>query len=173
MRALSGTDRRATSRRYARTVRGRLPRYVFPDGAFHVCTRGVDGTPIYRDDHDRLFFLALFGDVVRPNEWIVHTFCLMTNHYHLVVESLRDELSAGLHRLNGVYAQRFNGRHLRTGHLFGDRFWSGLIEDDEELEETCAYVLANPVRAGLCDEPADWPWSGSRTERAAWRILGR
>ena len=173
MRALSGTDRRVTSRRYARTVRGRLPRYVFPDGTFHVCTRGVDGTPIYRDDHDRLFFLALFGDVVRRNEWIVHTFCLMTNHYHLVVESLRDELSAGLHRLNGVYAQRFNGRHLRTGHLFGDRFWSGLIEDDEELEETCAYVLANPVRAGLCDEPADWPWSGSRTERAAWRILGR
>jgi putative transposase len=151
----------------------RLPRYVFPDGTFHVGTRGVDGTAIFRRDDDRRFFLHLFADVVARNDWFVHVFCLMTNHYHFVVEALRDELSDGFHRLNGVYAQAFNRRYRRRGHLFGDRFWSGLIEDDEELEDTCAYVLANPVRAGLCDEPADWPWSGSRTERAAWRILGR
>jgi hypothetical protein len=75
--------------------------------------------------------------------------------------------------LNGVYAQSFNRRYGRRGHLFGDRFWSGLIEDDEELHDTCLYVLANPVRAGLCATAAQWPWSGSRTEPAAWRILRR
>ena len=150
----------------------RLPRYVFPDGTFHIGTRGVDETAIFRDDHDRRFFLALFADVVRWNDWRVHAFCLMTTHYHVVVECLREQLSAGVHRLNGSYAQRFNSRHDRRGHVFGDRFWSGLIESDEEFVAVCDYVLANPVRAGLCERPADWPWSGSRTERAAWRILG-
>jgi len=154
-------------------VSGRLPRYVFPDGTYHVGTRGVDGTPIFRSDDDRRFFLRLFADVVQRHDWLVHVFCLMTNHYHLVVEALRDELSAGCHRLNGVYAQTFNRHYRRKGHLFGDRFWSGLIEDDEELQDTCAYVLANPIRAGLCEQPADWPWSGSRTERTAWRIVAR
>jgi putative transposase len=152
---------------------GRLPRHVFPDGTYHVGTRGVDGTVIFRSDDDRRFFLRLFADVVERQHWLVHVFCLMTNHYHLVVESLRDELSVGFHRLNGVYAQQFNRHYRRKGHLFGERFWSGLIEDEEELRETCDYVLANPVRAGLCADPADWPWSGSRTERTPWRILGR
>jgi REP element-mobilizing transposase RayT len=141
----------------------RLPRYVFPDGTYHVGTRGVEQRPIYLDDRDRRLFLQLFADVVQRNDWIVHVFCLMTNHYHLVVESVRQQLSCGLHRLNGVYAQTFNRRYKRTGHLFGERFWSGLIESDEELEATCRYVLANPVRAGLCDHPAQWRWSGSRT----------
>jgi REP-associated tyrosine transposase len=154
-------------------MNGRLPRYVFPDGTYHVVTRGVDGTAIFRSDADRRFFLRLFADVVQRHDWLVHVFCLMTNHYHLVVEVLRDELSAGCHRLNGVYAQTFNRRYRRKGHLFGDRFWSGLIEDDDELHDTCAYVLANPVRAGLCEQPADWPWNGSRTGGMAWRIIRR
>jgi putative transposase len=150
----------------------RLPRCVFPDGTYHVGTRGVDGTSIFRTDDDRRQFLRLLAEVVQRNDWIVHVFCLMTNHYHLVVEALRDELSDGFQRLNGVYAQAFNRRYRRKGHLFGDRFWSGLIEDDDEFEDTCTYVLGNPVRAGLCAGPGDWPWSGSRAERAAWRILG-
>ena len=144
---------------------GRLPRYVFPDGVFHVGTRGVDGTAIFRSDDDRRFFLRLFAEVVQRHDWLVHVYCLMTNHYHLVVEALRDELSDGCHRLNGVYAQTFNRRYKRKGHLWGDRFWSGPIDSDEQFEDTCAYVLNNPVRAGLCDEPAHWPWSGSRMER--------
>jgi putative transposase len=141
----------------------RLPRYVFPPrGTFHVGTRGVDGTPIFRTETDRRFFLRLLADVVERNNWFVHVFCLMTNHFHLVVESRLDELSNGLHRLNGVYAQAFNRRYGRKGHLFGDRFWSGLIESDDELEATCRYVLANPVRAGLCIDASAWPWSASR-----------
>jgi REP-associated tyrosine transposase len=152
---------------------GRLPRNVFPDGTFHVITRGVDGTPVFRSDDDRRLFLRLFADVVQRHDWLVHVFCLMTNHYHLVVEALRDELSGGLHRLNGVYAQTFNRLYDRKGHLWGDRFWSRLVEDDEQLHDTCAYVLANPVRAGLCGAASDWPWSGSRSESTAWRIVQR
>jgi putative transposase len=151
----------------------RLPRYVFPHGTYHVGTRGVDGTRTFRVDEDRRLFLWLLADVVARNDWVVHTFCLMTNHYHLVVEALRDELSDGLHRLNGVYAQMFNRRYARRGHLWGERFWSRLIEDEEELVSTSTYVLANPVRAGLCETPEQWPWSGSRAQRAAWRILDR
>jgi REP element-mobilizing transposase RayT len=143
-------------------VHGRLPRYVFPDGTFHVGTRGVDGTPIYRCNDDRRLFLGLLADVVRRNDWLVHAFCLMTNHYHVVVEALRDDLSAGFHRLNGVYAQAFNRRYERRGHLFGDRFWSGLIESEEQFAATCRYVVENPVRAGLCRTAADWPWTASR-----------
>ena len=148
-----------------------MPRYVFPDGTYHVCTRGVDGTPIFHSDDDRRFFVGLFADVVQRHDWLVHAFCLMTNHYHLVVEALRDDLSAGLRSLNGVYAQTLNRRYSRKGHLFGDRFWSGLIGDEDELRDTCAYVLANPVRAGLCVEPADWPWNGSRTDPTNWPPL--
>jgi putative transposase len=159
-------------RPYAGAMSGRLPRYVFPDGTYHVGTRGVDGTAIFRSADDRRLFLRLFADVVQRHAWFVHVFCLMTNHYHLVVETLRDELSAGCQRLNGIYAQSFNGRYRRRGHLFGDRFWSGLIEDEEELRDTCDYVLFNPVRAGLCGRPSDWPWSGSRTGGMAWRIVG-
>jgi putative transposase len=140
----------------------RLPRHVFHDGTFHVGTRGVDGTAVYRSPEDRRIFLRLLADVVDRHGWIVHVFCLMTNHYHLVVEALLEDLSDGLQRLNGVYAQGFNGRYARRGHLWGDRFWSGHVESDRELEATCRYVLNNPVRAGLCDTASDWPWSGSR-----------
>ena len=146
---------------YSRSV-ARLPRYLFPDGVYHVGTRGVARTAIFLDDADRRFFLWLLADVVVRNEWLVHAFCLMTNHYHLVIETLREQLSDGLQRLNGVYAQTFNQRYRRTGHLFGDRFWVGLVETDEELVSTCRYVVANPVRAGLCAAPEDWPWSAAR-----------
>jgi REP element-mobilizing transposase RayT len=140
----------------------RIPRHLFPDGSYHVVTRGVDGLDIYRTREDRLRFLRLFARVVRENDWSCHAFCLMTNHYHLVVEALCEQLSAGLHRLNGVYAQRFNERYARRGHLFGDRFWSGLIEGENELAAVCAYVVNNPVRAGLAETAAEWPWSASR-----------
>jgi REP element-mobilizing transposase RayT len=86
----------------------------------------------------------------------------MPNHYHLVVATLRSNLSDGLHRLNGVYAQRFNQRHKRTGHLFGDRFSSHVVDSEDHLAAACEYVLENPVRARLCERADEWPWSASR-----------
>ena len=87
----------------------------------------------------------------------------MTNHYHLVLEATRANLSDGMQVLNGDYAQGFNGKYGRWGHVFGDRFWSRSLAEDE-LEQVCIYVMMNPVRAGLCKEMEDWRWSACRYE---------
>jgi REP element-mobilizing transposase RayT len=99
----------------------RLPRNVLPEYAtFHATARGVAHMPIYDDDSDRRWFPTLMSKAVEDFDWQVHAFCLMTNHYHLVVEGLRDNLSDGMKLLNGEYAQLFNGRYKRWGHVFGD-----------------------------------------------------
>jgi putative transposase len=94
--------------------------------------------------------------------WICHAYCLMTTHYHLILEATRSALSNGLCELNGMYARLFNQRHGRFGHLFADRYSTRVIGSQEYLYEACSYVLLNPVRAGLCDRIEDWPWSHSR-----------
>ena len=142
----------------------RLPRSeLLPaHGFFHVTARGVGDEAIFRDDADRLAFLARLRDAVDRFEWRSYAFCLMTTHYHVVVAAARARLSAGLHRVNGVYAQQFNRRYNRRGHLFADRFSAWVIKSDEHLQATCRYVLLNPVRARICDDAAAYPWSGSR-----------
>ena len=141
----------------------RIPRCEFPlEAVFHVTARGVDGTQIVRDRRDGLAFLSLLADAVRSFRLGMYAFCLMPNHVHLVVDARRDRLSSAMHRLLGIHAQRFNRRHDRKGHLFGDRFWTQLVRSDEHLAAACAYVVHNPVRAGLCAQPDDWPWLGSR-----------
>jgi putative transposase len=129
-------------------------------GHFHVTARGNDGDDIFRTTDDRRVFLALLDRVVRDGEWTLLGWCLMTNHFHLIVETRHPNLSAGMRRLNGVYAQWFNAFHLRANHLFGRRFWAKRIEGDAQLEMTAAYVLHNPVSAGLCASPWDWRWIG-------------
>jgi putative transposase len=144
----------------------RIRRSELPDGIFHVTTRGVFRRLAFADDADRLLFLALLAVVVERYEWECHAFCLMGTHYHLVVETTTDRLSAGMQYLNGEYAQLFNRRHDRDGHVFGDRFASWVIRDDEHFERTIEYVLANPVRARLVDDWTEWPWSGARGVRS-------
>jgi putative transposase len=141
----------------------RIPRCALPDGSFHVGARGVAQMPIYRDDGDRLAFLRLLVVAIARFDWTCHAFCLMTNHYHLVLDATRENLSDGIQVLNGFYAQGFNGKYARWGHVFGDRFWSRSLPE-EELERTCLYVMENPVRAGLCRRTIDWPWSACRYE---------
>jgi REP-associated tyrosine transposase len=140
----------------------RQPRSLLPDGVYHVGTRGVDKCTVFVDDDDRLAFLRLLASVVEDYCWHMHTMCLMTNHYHLVVETEQWLLSLGMQRLNGRYAEDFNVKFKRTGHLWGDRFWARVVGDDEYLVEVCEYVLNNPVRAGLVARAADWRWSYSR-----------
>lgn len=133
----------------------RLPRNLLPSqGIYHVTARGVARGAIVLDDEDGRLFLALLAQTVRREGWDAHVFCLLTNHYHLIVATLLESLSRGLHRLNGVYA--------RSGHLFGDRFTAFMIRDEDHLRNACDYVRQNPVRAGLCGEASDWPWAGSR-----------
>jgi REP element-mobilizing transposase RayT len=141
----------------------RLARSVFPDYAvWHATTRGVERRPVYLDRDDRRCFLAQLWQAVDRLGLHVHALCLMPNHYHLVVECLRDRLSRALHRVNGLYAEGFNAKYNRSGHLWGDRFALWQVRDDEHMRATCEYVLANPVHAGLCERSADWPWSWSR-----------
>jgi putative transposase len=137
----------------------RILRRTLPDGWFHVTARGVDGATIYRDDRDRWSFLGVFRDSVQRFDLECAAFCLTTNHYHLVVAARQGDLSRGVQRLNGVYAQRFNRRHKRTGHLFGGRFASWVVETEEHLEAAVANVLENPVRADLSAHPGNWPWA--------------
>jgi putative transposase len=143
----------------------RLARYLLPErGIFHVTTRGVGRQAISRDDEDRRLFLVLLARAIRRTNWDCHAFCLMPNHHHLIVETHQDLLSVGLRQLNGSYAQAFNERHERTGHLFGDRFAAFVIRDEEHLRAAAEYVLQNPVRAGLCRRADDWPWSAARRQ---------
>ena len=140
----------------------RLPRSVFPDGTYHLIARGVDSCAIVRDDVDRRRWLSLLAEAARRWRWFVYAFVLMDTHYHVVAHARRTDLSDGMHRLNGLHAHRFNQRHHRTGHLFGDRFASWLIEDEDYLGAACRYVLENPVRAGLTRDVGEWPWAASR-----------
>jgi putative transposase len=141
-------------------------RTTLEDGIFHVTARGVNKADIYLDVEDRRTFVALFAAAVRKYGWDMHTACLMTNHYHLVMETAVERMSRGMQWLNGAYGQLFNKRWARTGHLFGERFYSKPIEDEDHLVETCRYVILNPVRVGLCERPDQWPWSGSRHGRS-------
>ena len=146
----------------------RVPRTSLPDGYFHVSARGVDRTtPLFRDVDDRTLFLRLLRRAVDRFDWTCHALCLMSTHYHLVLEATQPQLSSGFQWLNCVYAMHFNHRHGRFGHVFADRFSTRAIEGDEYMHEACAYVLLNPVKAGLCESVEDWPWSYSRYESGA------
>jgi REP-associated tyrosine transposase len=154
--------------RYGRCV-PRALRSDLPDGILHVTTRGVWNRLVYLDDDDRRSFLGLLAVAVKRHRWDCHAFCLMGTHYHLVVETTTQRLSAGMQYLNGEHAQRFNRRHHRDGHVFGARFAAWVIRDDEHYARTLEYVLANPVRAGLVEDWTAWPWSAARGARDPWR----
>lgn len=143
---------------------GRLPRNVLSDGVFHAYARGTGPIVIYEDAADYDIFASMLRSSVRRFEWRLLAYCLMPTHYHLVLDARLDGLSRGMHRLNGSYAQYFNRRHRRNGHLFGDRFGARLVEDETYLDRLLLYVVANPVRAGHCETPTDWPWSWSTFE---------
>jgi putative transposase len=144
---------------YVRDV-PRRPRHLLGDGTFHITARGVAASEIFLDDHDYRAFLVLFRDAVNRFAWRTRAFCLMPNHYHLVVSTPRIELSAGMHRLNCLYAMRFNNRNERPGHLFQNRFDARVVEGDRHIRNVCRYVVNNPVRAGLVKRREDWPWWG-------------
>ncbi len=131
-------------------------------GIFHVTARGNRRQAIFLDLHDHLRFLTLLDELRRRRGWLGHGYCLLSNHYHLLVETPREDLSKGMQWLNGRYAQTFNVRHAFDGHLFQGRFYSGLVESDGHLLELTRYLALNPVRAGLCGQPAGWTWGSYR-----------
>jgi len=134
-------------------------RIEFEGALYHVTSRGDRREAIYEDDSDRRGFLEILGQVVRTANWVCHAYCQMTNHYHLMIETPEGNLAKGMRQLNGVYTQQSNRRHGRVGHLFQGRYKAVLVDEDSYLLELARYVVLNPVRAGVVERPADWPWS--------------
>jgi putative transposase len=133
------------------------------DGAlYHVTSRGNERKPIFKDDTDRKLFLDTLSQVTDRFHWLCHAYCLMDNHYHLVIETPDRNLSRGMRQLNGVYTQAFNRRRQRAGHLFQGRFKGILVQKDSHFLEVCRYVVLNPVRAKAVKYPREWPWSSYR-----------
>lgn len=140
----------------------RPARIEFPNALYHVTARGDRREDIFEDDQDRRTFLSILEQVVTQYNWVCHAWCLMDNHYHLLVETPDSNLSKGMRQLNGVYTQANNRRHQRVGHIFQGRFKAILVDSDAYLLELARYVVLNPVRAGLVEKPADWTWSSYR-----------
>jgi REP-associated tyrosine transposase len=137
-------------------------RIEFPNAVYHVMTRGIDRQKICRDDADRNKWLSILCKIVQRFEWQLFAFCLLDNHFHLFFQTPDCSLSSGMHQLNGQYAGYFNRRHGRHGPLLQGRFKAIVVEDESYWLELSRYVHLNPVRAGLCERPEEWPWSSYR-----------
>lgn len=138
-------------------------RIEFEGATYHITSRGNAKQFIFLDNNDKEEFLEVLYLVVERFNWLCHTYCLMDNHYHLIIETPEGNLSRGMRWLNGVYTQKFNLKHKRVGHLFQGRYKSILVDKDSYLLTLSRYVVLNPVRAGLVKRPEDWQWSSYRS----------
>lgn len=137
-------------------------RLEFAGALYHVTSRGNRQEAIYEEDIDREHFLSVLSAVCDRYNWICHAYCLMTNHYHLLIETPESNLSKGMRQLNGVYTQRFNRQHNRVGHVFQGRYKAILVDKNDYLLELARYIVLNPVRASMVRSAKDWPWSSYR-----------
>lgn len=137
-------------------------RLEYPGAIWHLTSRGNERRDIFRADCDRRRFLDILADVVEMTHWVVSAYALMSNHYHLLLETPLPTLSVGAKRLNERYAQAFNIEHRRVGHLFQGRFKAILVEREAHYLELVRYVVLNPVRAGIVRFPGDYEWSSYR-----------
>lgn len=137
-------------------------RIEFPGAVYHVTSRGDRREPIYRDDEDREAHLAVIAQAMERFDAQVLAYCLMGNHFHLLLQTRQANLSRLMRHVNGVYTQAFNRRHGQVGHLFQGRFKAILVDRDAYLVALCRYVERNPVAAGLVASAREWPWSSCR-----------
>jgi putative transposase len=137
-------------------------RIEYPGALYHLTSRGDRQEDIFVDDADREEFLSVLTSVVARFGWRVYSYCLMDNHYHLMVETPKGNLSKGMRQLNGVYTQRVNRRHARVGHVFQGRFKAILVDKQSYLLELSRYVVLNPVRAKVVTDPGRYRWSSYR-----------
>jgi putative transposase len=140
----------------------RLLRIEYPGALYHVTSRGNAKAKIYVDDSDHKAFLTVLGFVVKRFNWLCHAYCLMGNHYHLLIETPEANLSRGMRQLNGIYTQKFNWKHHRSGHLLQGRYKAILVDKEEYLLELARYLMLNPVRAGMVESPEEYAWSSYR-----------
>jgi putative transposase len=154
-----------------RETMARPLRIEFPGALYHVTSRGDRREPIYRRDDDRRLHLAIIGQALQRFGACLWAYCLMPNHYHLVLQTPLPNLSRAMRHINGVYTQAFNRRHGVAGHLFQGRFKAILVDGDAYLLTLCRYVERNPVAAGLVQHAEDWPWSSCRSHLGATRPM--
>ena len=134
-------------------------RIQYPGALYHITTRGNARRAIFKDDRDRQLFLDTLKKVAGLCNWLCHAYCLMDNHFHLVIETPEGNLAKGMRQLNGIYTQAYNRRHRRVGHLFQGRYKAIIVDKDSHLLEVCRYVVLNPVRARLVENVGRWKWS--------------
>jgi len=134
----------------------------FSGALYHLTARGNARADIFADDEDRSLFLELLGKEIAQQAWRCYAYCLMGNHYHLLIETPEPNLVAGMRRLNGVYTQAFNRRHGRIGHVFQGRYKSIVVDKDSYGLELIRYVVLNPVRARMVKRAENWRWSSYR-----------
>lgn len=137
-------------------------RIEYPDAVYHVTSRGNARSDIFHSDQDREEFLFILDTVVKRFNWLCHAYCLMDNHYHLLIETPDGNLSLGMRQLNGIYTQKYNYLHGKTGHVFQGRYKAILVDKESYLLELCRYVVLNPVRAKMISKPEEWKWSSYR-----------
>jgi REP element-mobilizing transposase RayT len=137
----------------------RRPRHEGPGAVQNIYARGVDRCVIFKEDADWHRYVELLAYVVRRWKWDCLAYCLMTNHVHLLIRTPEPTMGRGMHFLHTFYAQEFNAKYGRVGHLFQNRYGSNRIWAPDRLRSAIDYIAANPVTAGLCADPADWPWS--------------
>ena len=137
-------------------------RIEFPDALYHITARGDRREAIFEDDIDRALFLSTLEQVIKQHNWLCYAWCLMDNHYHLLIQTPDGNLSKGMRQLNGVFTQASNRRHQRTGHLFQGRFKAILVDKEAYLLELSRYIVLNPVRARMVKKPEQWAWSSYR-----------
>lgn len=137
-------------------------RIEFAGALYHVTSRGDGREDIYLDDEDREVWLEVLGEVCRRYNWVCHAYCLMSNHYHILIETPESNLSLGMRQLNGVYTQQFNKRHSRVGHVFQGRYKGILVDKESYLLELARYIVLNPVRARMVRKAQQWRWSSYR-----------
>jgi len=134
-------------------------RLEYENALYHVTSRGDRRENIYDDDEDRIKFLSIFESVIKRFNWLCHAYCLMDNHYHLLIQTPDANLSQGMRQLNGVYTQSYNRKHQIMGHLFQGRYKAIHVDEDAYLLELSRYIVLNPVKANMVEQPEDWRWS--------------
>jgi len=143
-------------------IMGRPPRLEFEGALYHITTRGNNQRAIFHRARDRFRFLDFLFEVAQKQHWLLYAYCLMRNHYHLLIETTLANLSQGMQRINGHYARYFNHFMDRKGHAFEKRYHSVIVEKDSHLLELSRYIVLNPVRAGICEQAEDYRWSSYR-----------
>ena len=138
---------------------GRPLRIQYPGAWYHSTSRGNERKAIFKGKEDRQRFLSYLESACERYGALIHSYCLMADHYHLLLETPRSNLSQILHHINGAYTNYYNGKRNRTGHLFQGRYKAILVDKDAYCHKLSRYIHLNPVRAGMVEKPEQYPWS--------------